>query len=278
MAAVGGAVDYSHANWVKSSMQDAVDATALMLAKNATTQSAAQLQTVRDLVSSWPTSPAPTRRTAQVTATYSQSQSGGFTVTVNGTATVNTNFMNVLGISQIADLDHRLGELEQRQAARRARARQHRLDGRQRQDHRAQDRDPQSADAVAERRQQRRRRLRLDHSVRARTSMSAPATTTQSWIDWTDWDAGQRHLQQSRPTRPHSTCVVPGTAPDLDAEQPQHLERLRHRPRPELRHAEHRADDRRHPVPGRAVFSPARRPPSWGRATTGPRSTTRSTR
>jgi Flp pilus assembly protein TadG len=100
MAAVAGAVDYSHAGWVKSSLQDAVDATALMLAKNATTQTPAQLQTSATsfFLANFTRTDA---QSPQVTATYSQSQTGGFTVNVSGTATVKTNFMNVLGISQL---------------------------------------------------------------------------------------------------------------------------------------------------------------------------------
>lgn len=100
MAAVAGAVDYSHASWVKASLQDAVDATALMLAKNATTQTAAQLQASATsyFLANFTRTDA---QSPQVTATYSQSQAGGFVVNVAGTATVKTNFMNVLGISQL---------------------------------------------------------------------------------------------------------------------------------------------------------------------------------
>src|SRR5689334_6957529 len=42
---VGAAVDYSHANSVKTALQAATDATALMLSKTAATQTNAQLQT-----------------------------------------------------------------------------------------------------------------------------------------------------------------------------------------------------------------------------------------
>jgi Flp pilus assembly protein TadG len=100
MAAVAGAVDYSHANWVKSSLQDAVDATALMLAQNAPNQTPSQLQQSANafFLANF------TRTDAQnptVTASYTQSAGGGFTVTVTGSTAINTNFMNVLGISQL---------------------------------------------------------------------------------------------------------------------------------------------------------------------------------
>ena len=42
---VGAAVDYSHANSVRSAMQAASDATALMLSKEATKMSASEIQT-----------------------------------------------------------------------------------------------------------------------------------------------------------------------------------------------------------------------------------------
>ena len=47
-------------------------------------------------------------------------------------------------------------------------------------------------------------------------------------------------------------CVVAQQV--LDAGQPQHLERLRHRPRPEFRHHQRRAGRRQHALSGRAVF------------------------
>src|SRR5438477_5132971 len=44
MGAVGAAVDYSHANSVKSAMQAAIDATALMVSKTAANQTNSQMQ------------------------------------------------------------------------------------------------------------------------------------------------------------------------------------------------------------------------------------------
>jgi Flp pilus assembly protein TadG len=100
MAAVGGAVDYSHANWIKASLQDAVDATALMLAKSAPNMTQAQLQESANafFLANF------TRTDAQnpaVNVSYTQAQNGGYNVTVNGSATATTKFMNVLGISQL---------------------------------------------------------------------------------------------------------------------------------------------------------------------------------
>jgi Flp pilus assembly protein TadG len=100
MAAVAGAVDYGHANWIKASLQDAVDATALMLAKSAPNLTQAQLQESASafFLANF------TRTDAQnpsVQISYTPSQNGGYNVKVDGSATVNTKFMNVLGISQL---------------------------------------------------------------------------------------------------------------------------------------------------------------------------------
>jgi Flp pilus assembly protein TadG len=99
VAGVGAAVDYSRANTVRTAMQNAADATALMLAKNAANWSAGQLQS--NATSFFAANfHRPEAQNAQVTATYSQGQ-GGFTVKVDGTASVATTFMSMLGISQI---------------------------------------------------------------------------------------------------------------------------------------------------------------------------------
>jgi Flp pilus assembly protein TadG len=99
VGAVGAAVDYSRAGSVRSAMQSAADATALMLAKTASTSTAAQLQqnATSFFVANFNR---PEAQGLTVSATYAQGQTG-FTVTVGGTATVKTTFMNYMGMSQI---------------------------------------------------------------------------------------------------------------------------------------------------------------------------------
>jgi Flp pilus assembly protein TadG len=96
---IGAAVDYSRANNVRTAMQNAADATALMLAKNASSMSAGQLQTAATsfFIANFSR---PEAQNAQVTATYTQGQTG-FTIKIDGTATVATTFMGMLGVSQI---------------------------------------------------------------------------------------------------------------------------------------------------------------------------------
>jgi Flp pilus assembly protein TadG len=99
VGAVGAAVDYSRASSVRSAMQAAGDATALMLAQTASTLTPTQLQQNANayFLANFNR---PEAQSLQVTATYSQGPSG-FTVQVDGSAKVNTSFMGLMGLSQI---------------------------------------------------------------------------------------------------------------------------------------------------------------------------------
>jgi Flp pilus assembly protein TadG len=99
VAGVGAAVDYSRASNVRAAMQNAADATALMLAKNAANWSAAQLQSNATSFFSANFN-RPEAQNPHVTATYSQGQTG-FAIKLDGSASVGTTFMSMLGISQI---------------------------------------------------------------------------------------------------------------------------------------------------------------------------------
>ncbi|HVZ54418.1 MAG TPA: TadE/TadG family type IV pilus assembly protein [Pseudolabrys sp.] len=91
---VGAAVDYSRANTVKTSMQAALDTVALMLSKEAASDTTAQLQAnAQKYFAALFTRPE--AQNAAVTASYSTT--GGSTIVVNGSASVPTTFMGVLG-------------------------------------------------------------------------------------------------------------------------------------------------------------------------------------
>ncbi|HEY4140146.1 MAG TPA: TadE/TadG family type IV pilus assembly protein [Pseudolabrys sp.] len=95
---VGFAVDYSHANSVKAAMQAALDSTALMLAKDATTVSSAQLQTnATNYFKALFTRPEAT--SINIVATYTTT--GGSKVVVNGSANVPTAFLGIIGTNNI---------------------------------------------------------------------------------------------------------------------------------------------------------------------------------
>lgn len=93
---VGAAVDYSNSNSVKSAMQSALDSTALMLSKEAATDTADQLtqNAKKYFAALFSGSETPT-----IDATYSNV--GGSSVVVNGTVAVPTTFMNVLGYNAV---------------------------------------------------------------------------------------------------------------------------------------------------------------------------------
>ena len=94
IAFVGAAVDYSRANAVKVALQNALDATALMLSKEAATDSSTTLQTnATNYFMAQFTRPEATN--AKVTASYTTS--GGTSVVLNASTDVPTIFLGVIG-------------------------------------------------------------------------------------------------------------------------------------------------------------------------------------
>jgi Flp pilus assembly protein TadG len=100
VGAVGASIDYSRASSARSAMQAAGDAAALMLAKSASGLNASQLQSNATSYFMANFSNHPEAQGVAVTATYGTGQSG-FTVTIGATATVQTSFLGILGMSQI---------------------------------------------------------------------------------------------------------------------------------------------------------------------------------
>jgi len=91
---VGAAVDYSQANSVKVELQTALDSTALMLAKEATTDSAGQLQADASKYFNALFN-RPEAKNIQISAAYSAN--GGSSISVNGSVSLPTNFMQLIG-------------------------------------------------------------------------------------------------------------------------------------------------------------------------------------
>jgi Flp pilus assembly protein TadG len=91
----GAAIDYSRASSIRTDLQSALDATALMVSKIAATSTTAQLQTAAQAYfQSLFTSPVAT--VPVISASYTTT--GGSSVTVSGNTSYNTNFMGVLGV------------------------------------------------------------------------------------------------------------------------------------------------------------------------------------
>jgi len=98
MGSVGAAVDFSRVNAARTALQGALDSTALMLAKTAATQTGGDLQTTASNIFN-ALFTRPEAKNVAVTANYSSIN--GSTVTLNGSATIDTNFLGIFGVNQI---------------------------------------------------------------------------------------------------------------------------------------------------------------------------------
>ena len=101
IGAIGAGYDYSHANSVKADLQAALDSTALMLARDASTLSSSDLNTKAN---SYFTAlfNRPEATIDSISATYTVS--GGSQVVVNGAVDVPTTFLRVLGSSSMQNI------------------------------------------------------------------------------------------------------------------------------------------------------------------------------
>jgi Flp pilus assembly protein TadG len=95
---VGAAVDYTRAVSARSSMQAALDSTALMLAKDLTegTINTSQIATKADLYFKALYTNTEARSVA-ITATYTQNSGNGSTILISGSGNIETGFMRVVG-------------------------------------------------------------------------------------------------------------------------------------------------------------------------------------
>ena len=98
LAFVGAAVDYSRANALKADLQAALDSTALMVSKNAATQTGSALQTSAQNYFNALFNNTQAQN-LQLTASYSNT--GGSNVAVNASVDMPTTFMAILGFKTI---------------------------------------------------------------------------------------------------------------------------------------------------------------------------------
>jgi Flp pilus assembly protein TadG len=98
VGSVGFAVDYSHANSVKAAMQAALDSTALMLSKEAATDTSSALQT-NALKYFTALFTRPEAKSIKISATYSAS--AGSQIVVTGSAQVPTSFLGIIGYNNL---------------------------------------------------------------------------------------------------------------------------------------------------------------------------------
>jgi Flp pilus assembly protein TadG len=98
MGGVGVAVDFSRANATKAQFQSALDSTALMLSKNAANLAPADLQAQ---ATKYFKALFTNTQAQNVAITTSYSGTGGSKVVMSGSATLPTNFLGLLGYSQL---------------------------------------------------------------------------------------------------------------------------------------------------------------------------------
>src|SRR5262249_45313167 len=96
IAAVGASVDYSRASSVRTSMQAALDSTALMLSRDAQGMNAEQLATKAGTYFN-ALFVRPEASNVQVTHQFSSPQQGSFKLIVSASATVDTVIWRVVG-------------------------------------------------------------------------------------------------------------------------------------------------------------------------------------
>ena len=95
---VGAAVDYSRANSVRAAMQAAADSTALMLSKDASTLSASQLS-AKATAYFQALFNRPEAKSLTITPVYSTT--GGSSLTITASSSVDTSFMKIMGYPQL---------------------------------------------------------------------------------------------------------------------------------------------------------------------------------
>ena len=96
MGFMGAAIDYGRANAMRSAMQSATDATALMLSKEASGLTGEALgQKTQEYFNA--VFNHPEVQNVQLTPTLSQPQPGNYSLTLTGSMTVNTLFVSLLG-------------------------------------------------------------------------------------------------------------------------------------------------------------------------------------
>ncbi len=101
LSAVGMAIDYTRAVSARSAMQEAVDATALMLAQDAANVTASQLTTkAQNYFNALYTGKGVT--SVSVAATYTANTGSGSTVLVTASGNLPTDFMMLAGMTQMA--------------------------------------------------------------------------------------------------------------------------------------------------------------------------------
>jgi Flp pilus assembly protein TadG len=100
LVSVGTAIDYARVNNARTAMQAALDTAALMISKDATGLSAAEINQKAQVYFN-SLYKHPEAQGVVINATYTNSASAGSKIVLNGTASMNTDFMRVVGYPTI---------------------------------------------------------------------------------------------------------------------------------------------------------------------------------
>jgi Flp pilus assembly protein TadG len=98
LGAVGAAIDFSRANAARAVFQAALDSTALTLSKKATTDTAAQLNSI---ATATVTTLFNRPDVSNVTVTANYTSTAGSKIVLTGGATVTTNFLSMFGYDSL---------------------------------------------------------------------------------------------------------------------------------------------------------------------------------
>ena len=100
MGVTGAAIDYARANAIKASMQAALDATGLILSKNANTMAGGDLASSASSIFNAQFN-RPEAQNVTITHEFNAPQQGSFSLKLTGTASVPTRFTTLLGTSEL---------------------------------------------------------------------------------------------------------------------------------------------------------------------------------
>lgn len=211
---VGAAVDYTRANAARSSMQAALDSTALMLSKDLSegliTSSQITTKAQSYFTALYTNSDA---KSVAVSATYTASSSMGSTIQVNGTGAVTTDFLKVAGFPNInfnSSSTAAWGNVRMRVAM-------------------ALDNTGSMADDGKMPAMQSAAKALVDQlSALAKTNGDiyisiipfakdvnvGASNYNQSWIDWTDWDAANGADECTKKSKKTGNCKTWAWVPD----------------------------------------------------------------
>ena len=187
---VGAAVDYTRASSARSSMQAALDSTALMLAKDLTegTITTSQISAKADAYFRALYTNAEAKSVA-ITATYTQNSGNGSTILINGTGDIETGFMRVVGFPDDGFQYQRHLGLGQRPHARRDGARRHGIDGRERQDAERCRRPPRPWSTSSAHSPKNPGDIYISMVPFAKDVNLGGSYYNSTWIDWSVWDS-----------------------------------------------------------------------------------------